>query len=36
MLREPLLRSFADDAGYSAVEVLPIDNDFWRFYSLLP
>ena len=36
MLREPMLRSFADDAGYSSVDVLPIDNEFWRFYWLVP
>jgi hypothetical protein len=27
-------RRYADDAGFSTCEVLPIENDFWRFYLL--
>ena len=36
MLRASMLRSMAERAGFGAVEVLPIENDFWRFYHLLP
>lgn len=36
VMRERTLRAYAADAGYSAVEVLPIENDFWRFYRLTP
>ena len=35
MLRAPLLRSMAEQAGFDTVDVLPIENDFWRFYHLL-
>lgn len=35
VLRAQTVRAFADEAGLS-VEVLPIDNDFWRFYRLRP
>jgi len=24
----------AREAGFSKIEVLPIENDFWRFYQL--
>jgi hypothetical protein len=34
VLREPTVRDLADRAGFSSVEVLPIDNDFFRFYRL--
>jgi 2-polyprenyl-3-methyl-5-hydroxy-6-metoxy-1,4-benzoquinol methylase len=34
VLREPMLRDLADQAGFASVEVLPIDNDFFRFYRL--
>ena len=34
MLREPLFRRLAADAGYRSVEVLPIENDLFRFYRL--
>ncbi|UCC92917.1 MAG: methyltransferase domain-containing protein, partial [Thermoplasmata archaeon] len=30
------LREYAERAGFSKVEVLPIENDFWRFYRLEP
>ncbi len=30
------LRKYAVKAGFSKVEVLPIENDFWRFYRLDP
>jgi len=35
-MRPDTLRAYARDAGFSGVEVLPIDNDFWRFYRLDP
>lgn len=34
VLREPTLREWADQAGYRSIQVLDIDNDFWRFYRL--
>ena len=35
ILRTPVFRQYAADAGFADVEVLPIENDFWRFYSLV-
>ncbi len=29
-------RPYATEAGFSEVEVLPIENEFWRFYRLVP
>jgi SAM-dependent methyltransferase len=34
VMRSDTVRSYASEAGFAAVEVLPIDNDFWRFYRL--
>ena len=34
-MRPPTLRKYASDAGFSSVEVLPIENDFFRFYRLV-
>ena len=34
VLRAETVRRYADDAGFSTCEVLPIENDFWRFYLL--
>jgi len=34
VLRAPTVRRWAGQAGFSAVEILPIENDFWRFYRL--
>jgi 2-polyprenyl-3-methyl-5-hydroxy-6-metoxy-1,4-benzoquinol methylase len=34
VLRPDALRAMAHEAGFGDVEVLPIDNDFWRFYRL--
>jgi len=28
------LRKLAAEAGFSKFEVLPVENDFWRFYQL--
>ena len=36
VMRQQTLRRYADEAGYRGVEVLPIENDLWRFYRLLP
>ncbi|MGH3964045.1 MAG: class I SAM-dependent methyltransferase [Pseudonocardiaceae bacterium] len=34
VLRTDTVREWARAAGYTGVEVLPIANDFWRFYRL--
>jgi hypothetical protein len=34
VLREPTVRELAARAGLGTVEVLPIENDFFRFYRL--
>jgi SAM-dependent methyltransferase len=34
VMRSETVRSYAASAGFSRAEVLPIDNDFWRFYRL--
>jgi 2-polyprenyl-3-methyl-5-hydroxy-6-metoxy-1,4-benzoquinol methylase len=34
VMRSATLRAYAEDAGFSSIEILPIDNDFWRFYRL--
>jgi 2-polyprenyl-3-methyl-5-hydroxy-6-metoxy-1,4-benzoquinol methylase len=36
IMRPDTLRAYAAAAGFSGVETLPIDNDFWRFYRLDP
>ena len=36
VMRSETVRSYAAAAGFSRFEVLPIDNDFWRFYRLKP
>lgn len=36
VMRTDTLRRYAADAGFASVEVLPIENDFWRFYRLYP
>jgi hypothetical protein len=35
LIRTPVLRRYAQTAGFADVEVLPIQNDFWRFYRLV-
>jgi 2-polyprenyl-3-methyl-5-hydroxy-6-metoxy-1,4-benzoquinol methylase len=35
-MRPATLRGYALEAGFRDVEVLPIENDFWRFYRLTP
>lgn len=34
VMRPSTFERYAIDAGFSAIEVLPIDNDFFRFYNL--
>jgi SAM-dependent methyltransferase len=34
VLRTDTLRRYAADAGFTRVDVLPINNPFWRFYRL--
>src|SRR5262245_23851705 len=36
VLRSGTLRRYAAEAGFTLVDVLPIDNPFWRFYRLRP
>ncbi len=35
-MRPETLREYALAAGFRDVEILPIENDFWRFYRLRP
>jgi predicted O-methyltransferase YrrM len=35
VMRPSMLRQYALQAGFSEVEVLPINTDYWRFYRLL-
>ena len=36
VMRAATVRRYADAAGFASCEVLPIENDFWRFYLLKP
>ncbi len=36
VMRPDTLRKYAQEAGFSQVEILPIDNFFFRFYRLIP
>jgi ubiquinone/menaquinone biosynthesis C-methylase UbiE len=36
VMRPNTLRAYASDAGFADVEILPIENDFFRFYRLRP
>ena len=36
VMRPATLRRYATQAGYRDVEILPIENDLWRFYRLVP
>lgn len=35
-MRPETLREYALAAGFHSIDILPIDNDFWRFYRLTP
>jgi hypothetical protein len=34
VMRPDTLRRYAREAGYADIEILPIDDDFFRFYRL--
>jgi 2-polyprenyl-3-methyl-5-hydroxy-6-metoxy-1,4-benzoquinol methylase len=36
VMRPDTLRRYASEAGFTGVEILPIEADFWRFYRLTP
>ena len=36
VIRADTVRHYAEEAGFSSFSVLPIENDFWRFYLLRP
>ena len=36
VMRPDTVKRYAEEAGFSSCEVLPIENDFWRFYLLRP
>ena len=36
VMRADTVRGYAEQAGFSRFEVLPIENDFYRFYRLTP
>jgi 2-polyprenyl-3-methyl-5-hydroxy-6-metoxy-1,4-benzoquinol methylase len=36
VIRPSTLRRYAEEAGFSRVETLPIENPLWRFYRLTP
>jgi len=36
ILRSHTLLEYAEEAGFSKVDILPIEHDFWRFYRLNP
>jgi 2-polyprenyl-3-methyl-5-hydroxy-6-metoxy-1,4-benzoquinol methylase len=36
VMRTDTLRRYAQDAGFREIQVLPIENDLWRFYRLVP
>jgi hypothetical protein len=35
-MRADTLHAYAQEAGFSDLQILPIENDFWRFYRLTP
>ena len=35
-IRADTVRAYADAAGFTGIDELPIEHDFWRFYRLLP
>jgi SAM-dependent methyltransferase len=36
VIRPDTVRAYATEAGFTRVDVLPIEHDFWRFYRLVP
>ena len=35
VMRPHTLRGYAREAGFTDIEILPIENDFFRFYRLI-
>ena len=35
VMRPSKLREYALEAGFSGLDILPVENDFWRFYRLV-
>jgi hypothetical protein len=35
VMRPSRLREYAHEAGFAEVEILPIENQVWRFYRLV-
>jgi hypothetical protein len=36
VMRAPTVRRYAEQAGFANFEILPIEDDFYRFYRLTP
>lgn len=36
VMRLSVLRGYAEEAGFSGFELLPVETDFWRFHKLVP
>ena len=36
VLRPAVMRDYAAQAGYTRIDVLPVEHDLWRFYHLYP
>ena len=36
VMRPATLRRYAEEAGFRAMEVLPLETPAWRFYRLTP
>ena len=36
VMRPDTLRAYALAAGFTRLDVLPIETDYWRFYRLVP
>jgi hypothetical protein len=36
VMRPDTLRRYASDAGFASVDILPVQDDFFRFYGLRP
>jgi 2-polyprenyl-3-methyl-5-hydroxy-6-metoxy-1,4-benzoquinol methylase len=36
VIRPDTVRGYATEAGFSRVDVLSIEHDFWRFFRLIP
>ena len=35
-MRESTFRRYAEEAGFTDIQVVPVEHDFWRFYRLQP